>query len=296
MTPGKTILVVFMAVFVSTAFGCATPDGSSGGWVIVNPPEQPSKPPTPSQQKRPPKHKTDNRGQVKAAQNHIRSAYRFLQKGKPDHALKELEKARPVMGTSYWFHYYMGGAYFFKGMFESAGESWKRAYSYTDDHPLRSRVRTCQSYAAYQLDGVDGSIDLLKGAITLDRNNSQARILLDDLRRPGEGSSERRPDERAGSRGSSGTTKGEHSRYVEEKLGEKGYEGDNSSQRGYEGWGAPDRDDEDDDRYDASKDRKGRGKGDRKQGKSVKDKPKPAKIEDEKGFRLYFLVEMYNGN
>jgi len=292
MAHGKAIVVVFTAVFVLTVFGCATPDGSSGGWIVVNPPQQPSKPPPPHQQNRPPKHEIENRGQERAAQNHMRSAYRFLQKGKPDQALRELEKARPAMGTSFWFHYYMGGAYYFKKMFESAGESWRRAYSYTDDHLLRSRVRTCQSYAAYQLDGGNRSIDLLKMAIALDRSNSQARNLLEDLRRPGEDSPDRKPDNRGGSRDSTGTAGGEHSPYVKEKLGERGYEGASGTEGGYGVRGTQDRNDDHDENYGAFKDRKGSGQGDRKQGKSGKNKPKPLRIEDEKGFRVYFLIEM----
>jgi tetratricopeptide (TPR) repeat protein len=182
----------------------------------------------------------------------MRSAYRFLQKGKPDHAMRELEKARRKMGNNYWFHYYMGGAYYFKGLYEKAGDSWTIAFSYTNDYRLRSRVRTCQSFAVNYSKGDEPSIGFLRTALDMDRDNRHARELLEDLVGSGGGSDVQvgfmRPSESAGAK-------------------------DNN----YKG---------------KAKSEKGQGKDDRKKGKSVKEKKKPKKIRDKDRFRGYFMVEM----
>ena len=179
MRPRTVIIIGLVAVFLLANMGCTTSNGSSGGWVVVGQPG--SSPPPPSQQPKPNKKEKNNKGQQVAAQNHLRSAYKFLQKGKPDHAMRELEKARNKMGINYWFHYYMGGAYYFKGMYEMAGDSWNVAFRFTNDYRLRSRLRTCQSFAINYREGDEPSIGFLRNAIDMDGENRQARELLEDL-------------------------------------------------------------------------------------------------------------------
>ena len=176
------IAIAFISVIAIQ--GCSTTNGSSGGWTVTDrPPKSPPPGPGPATL---PKAQKSNQGQLIAANNHLRSAYRFLQKGKPDHAMRELEKARGKMGAGYWFHYYMGGAYFLKGMYQRAEENWNTALGYTLDRRLKSRLMTCQSFAVNYLKGDEPSIGFLKSALDLDRDNHQARELLEDLRSPGD--------------------------------------------------------------------------------------------------------------
>ncbi len=179
MYPKTAITTAIAALFLISTMGCATSGGSSSGWIVVGQPA--SSPPPASQKAKPPKSKKANKGQETAARNHIRSAYRFLQKNKPDHAIREMEKARSKMGSDFWFHYYMGGAYYFKGMYERAGDSWKIAYRYTNDYRLRSRLRTSQSFAVHQLKGDEPSRGFLRMAIDMDGDNRHAREFLEDL-------------------------------------------------------------------------------------------------------------------
>lgn len=157
--------------------GCTTTSGG-GGWVV---PGQPAKAPPPPTAPPPPKRRVENRGQERAAQNHIRSAYRFLEKGKPDHAIRELEKARGKTGRTFWLHYYMGGALYMKGMHREAEESWRMAFRHTNDPRLRSRLKTCESFAVNRVDGDGASSALLRTALDLDRSNTVASDLLAEL-------------------------------------------------------------------------------------------------------------------
>jgi len=297
MVAGKRVLGALVAVFLVAVIGCATPDGS-GGWVIVNPPEQPPgpppppPPPPPHEQKRPPNHEMKARGQEQAARNHLQSAYRFLQKRKPDHALKELEKARGMMGTDFWFHYYMGGAYYYKGMYESASVSWKRAFSFTGNPSLRSRARTCQAYAAYHLAGVEVSVDLLERAASLDRRNEQARILLAELNPQGRQSHDRKQGDRGVSDNRSPGTADEQPRFVEEMLGGAKDKGPGGPGPGPKDGGPSQQGEDYNDWSGGSKNKKGSGKDDRKQDRPGKERPGKKRIEDESGFRAYFLVDM----
>ncbi|MCJ7498801.1 hypothetical protein MUP29_00975, partial [bacterium] len=98
-------VAIFAAIFLFSVAGCATTDGSNSGWVVVDPPSSSPPPRAEKQPPPPPPRYNENKGQQESAQNHLRSAYRFLQKNKPDHAIRELEKARRKMGPNYWFYY-----------------------------------------------------------------------------------------------------------------------------------------------------------------------------------------------
>lgn len=154
---------------------CATTESGSDGWIVIN---GPADTPPPKQQPLPPRKA---KGLEVAARNHVRSAYRFLQKDKPDHAIKELEKARAKMDQDYWFHYYMGGAFYLKAMYREARESWEMAYRYTKAPQMRSRIRTCQSFVVYRINGKDQSLGLLRKAVDLDEKNESAKEFLDDI-------------------------------------------------------------------------------------------------------------------
>ena len=257
MRPRTVIIIGLAAVFLLANMGCTTSNGSSGGWVVVGQPE--SSPPPPSQQPKPNKKEKNNKGQQVAAQNHLRSAYRFLQKNKPDHAMRELEKARRKMGQNYWFHYYFGGAYYLKGMFSQARDSWENAFGYTKDYTLRSRIRTCQSFAIYNLDGEGPSRGILKKAVNMDKQNRTAWDLLQDL-------------ESLDTDHQPGYDKSSSSPYVQEKFGQKGVPEDDSDKVTKKGQG---------------KDKSKHGKADKK-GK----KGKKHRIQDGDQFRAYFMVEM----
>jgi len=270
MVPRTAIVKALLAVFLFTTMGCATSGGSSGGWIVVGQPET-TPPPASRQTAPPPKKEKYNKGQETAGRNHIRSAYRFLQKNKPDHAMRELEKARNKMGNSFWFHYYMGGAYYFKGMYDRAGDSWKIAYRYTRDYRLRSRLRTCQSFAIHYLEGDEPSIGFLRMAVDGDGDNLHARELLEDFVSSGVSPSNGRTDAQVGFMRPSGSVSGKGGGNREEGLKQN---------------------EEDDDGYGSSKIKKGREKNDRKHGKSGKKKGKPKKIRDKERFKAYFLIEM----
>ena len=215
MNSRVAFITVIMIIFLFSVAGCATSDGSSSGWIVIG--NQGSSPSSPG--KKPPKNNTkNNKGQQVAAQNHLRSAYRFLEKGKPDHAIREMEKARNKMGSDFWFHYYMGGAYYFKGMYEMAGDSWKIAYRYTNDYRLRSRLRTSQSFAVNHLNGDEPSIGFLRMAIDMDVDNRHARELLEDLVGSAGGAS---GGSYGGSKGKKGRGKDDHKRGKSENKKEK---------------------------------------------------------------------------
>jgi len=256
--------------------GCTTTDGGSGGWIIVDQPET-SPPPSP-QQPAPPKKVKKNRGQERAARNHINSAYRFMQKNKPDHAMKELEKAREKGVGGFWYHYYMGGCYYFKGIYDRAVNSWKAAYRHTQDHRLRSRLRTCQSYAVNYMKGDESSVGFLKMAIDTDGENRHARILMMDLTGVWPGFTDSRSNTQAGSKpGFDDPSRSDDAddRYEEDKNKHKN---DGTEGRG-DGKGK-------------SKGKKGYDKDDTKNGKSGKKKDKYKKIRDKQNFSAYFLIEM----
>ncbi len=189
MRPRTVFLPVVILFFLVPLAGCVSSGGSGGGWVATGHPEAP--PPT-ERKAPPPDNRERDRGLERAARNHMRSAYRFLEKGKPDHAMKELEKARSKMGRDFWFHYYLGGAYYLKGMHREAQESWEMAFRFTADHRLRSRARTCQSFVVFTLQDEGASVGFLKNAVDLDRENGKARELLDDLRTGQEGQKDQR--------------------------------------------------------------------------------------------------------
>ena len=121
------------------------------------------------------------KGQDTAAQNHIRSAYRFLEKGMPDKAEKELQKARAKSSRSYWYYYYMGGINFYRGMYKDAQDQWELAFKYADSSASQSRARTCQSFAFYYYGNPTKSRDSLQIALEIDSGNSMARILIADF-------------------------------------------------------------------------------------------------------------------
>jgi hypothetical protein len=201
----------------------------------------------------------------------MRSAYRFLQKGKPEHAMRELEKARSKMGQNFWFHYYMGGAYYFQGMYVLAGDSWKIAYRYTNDHRLRSRLRTCQSYAINYRKGDEPSIGFLRMAIDNDQDNRHARELLRDLGGSVQAPAGKKQPPQVGFMRSSGSGADEGRSHEDVKGRDQ---------------------DDDDDRNGKSKGKKGRDKDDQRHGKSGKKKDKYKKIRDKERFSAYFMIEM----
>ena len=279
MLPRLTTLVAVMAALMLVCTGCSTTGDTSGGWVIIDPHETP--PPPPPSRSKPPETAKKNRGQVQAGVNHLRSAYRFLQKNKADHALKELEKARYKLGADFRVYYYKGGAYYFKGMYSEAFDSWQTARRYTRDPRLRSRLRTCQAYALNHLEGDRGSMPFFKEAIDLDNGNRHAWDLMESLENSGE---RERGVESGGERNtrfSSGSETDEHSRFAKEMI------------RG--------RDDTDKDagkKYDNGNDYDHReweeGKPGRKGQKKDRHNKKPhADIRDLDQFKSYFLVELF---
>jgi tetratricopeptide (TPR) repeat protein len=126
------------------------------------------------------------KGQDTAAENHIRSAYRFLEKGMPDKAEKELQKARAKSSQSYWYYYYMGGINFYRGMYKDAQNQWELAFKYAYSSASQSRVRTCQSFAFYSYGNMTKSRDCLQIALEIDSGNSMARILISDFENIGD--------------------------------------------------------------------------------------------------------------
>ena len=152
-------LAIAIALTLVTGSGCVTDDGrTTSGWVVIGDGNQ--SPPRTS--KEPSRHPGQGKGLENAARNHMRSAYRFLKKNQPDHALRELEKARRKMDRNYWYHYYMGGAFYMKGMYTRARDSWELAHRFTRDYRLRSRIRTCQSFVIFRVQGHQPSIGYLR--------------------------------------------------------------------------------------------------------------------------------------
>ena len=269
--PSKTnIFIALASAFLLLVAGCSAAGRSGGGWVVKETPA--SKPPPAAVKDKDSGVGRNTGGQERAARNQIKSAYRFLEKGKPDHAIRELEKARNRMGANFWFHYYMGGAYYFKGMYGRAGESWDNAYRFTGDFRLRSRLRTCQSFAVYRLGGDEKSIGLLKTALDMDRDNRQAMELIRDLDFSADSPVDGRSMVRGGHQGSSGKVQDMalmHSNENSQKQGD-----DTSHKHGGSG-------------------HKNEGKrGDPAQGVPDGKKGAVRKIQEEERFRAYFLVEM----
>jgi hypothetical protein len=157
-------LAIAVALAILGGSGCVTDDGSTtSGWVVIGDQNQS---PHRSRQE-PDKHPGKGKGLETAARNHMRSAYRFLKQDKPDHALRELAKAGKKMDRNFWYHYYTGGAYYMKGMYIRARDSWELAYRYTRDYRYRSRIRTCQSFVIFRLQGHQPSIGFLHKAVDM---------------------------------------------------------------------------------------------------------------------------------
>jgi tetratricopeptide (TPR) repeat protein len=277
------VLVAVMAALLLISTGCTSTGGASDGWVVVDPPERtpPPPPPQPARKTKPPEHARKNRGQEQAGNNHLRSAYRFLEKNRADHALKELEKAGSSLGTDFRVYYYMGGAYFYKGMYDRASDTWQAAYRYTRNARLRSRLRTCQAYALIHIEGDPGSIPFLEKAIDLDAENRHAEELLRSLERTRERKTGTKKDFEKDPRHPPRSGTVEHSRFAEELIRGK-YDTDHNVDRrhGDEDY-YEDRDFED-------------GKPGRKgQGKDHGDKVPDMDIRDLTQFKGYFLIEMF---
>ena len=179
MSIARFFLFSLLILFLLPGSGCVTTDGGSTGWVVLDSPSGPSSSsPSASQG---PSHPGKAQGLQVAARNHLRNAYRFLENGKPDHAVKQLEKARGKMDRDFWFHYYLGGAFYLKGRYGDARDSWKRAYRFTRNPRLRSRIQTCLSFSAYKIEGHDSSVGFLRSALDLDRENRTARDIFNDM-------------------------------------------------------------------------------------------------------------------
>ncbi|MDF1536971.1 MAG: hypothetical protein P1S46_10820 [bacterium] len=262
----RTSLAIAVSIAILAVSGCVTSDGRSNrGWVVIgdttNPPPRTGRDPEP--------HPGKGKGLDVAARNHIRSAYRFLKNDKPDHALRELEKARGKMDSDFWYHYYLGGAYYMKGMHSQARDSWEMAYRFTQDYRLRSRIRTCQSFVVFRIQGQQPTLGFLRNAVDMDLDNGTARGLLDDLFADRE-----HPESRSGSGG-------DQPAFVRDMLENSKYETSDE--------------DKDNDRHNDSD---GRETGPGKKGgpghdKKSKDKEKKRyRIEDNEQFAAYFFVEM----
>jgi hypothetical protein len=292
----RTALAIAVAFAILGGSGCVTDDGTTtSGWVVIGNQNQP----TPRTRQEPERHPGKGKGLETAARNHIKSAYRFLKKNQPDHALRELAKARKKMDRNFWYHYYTGGAFYMKGMYRQARDSWELAYRFTRDYRYRSRIRTCQSFVIFRLQGHQSSIGSLHKAVDMDRDNRTARGLLDDLLAGQERYD--RDDDRYDSRQRSddrGTSSSEQPGFVKDFLAKSQY-GDKdepSRDSGRDDDRYSDRDRDRDQYDDDDRDNKGdKGKDNKYKGKSKKPAKKPRKpyrVEDDGRFRAYFYVQM----
>ena len=169
--PGTAAALVCLAFLA----GCST--AHYGGGLTIETGE-----PTPTTKTRPP---SAQKGMETAAANHIRSAHRFLAKGMPDNAIRELDKAREKSGTSFWYFYLLGGAQYQRGSYSQAADYWEMSLRYAGgDVVLLSRIKTCQSYAFLGVRSTDTAIELAEAAIQYDSGNREARVLLGDLTQP----------------------------------------------------------------------------------------------------------------
>jgi hypothetical protein len=190
----------------------------------------------------------------------------------------------------------MGGAYYMKGMYRQARDSWELAYRFTRDYRYRSRIRTCQSFVIFRLQGHQSSIGSLHKAVDMDRDNRTARGLLDDLLAGQERYD--RDDDRYDSRQRSddrGTSSSEQPGFVKDFLAKSQYgDKDEPSRDGGRNDDRYSDRDRDRDQYDYD-DRDNKGKDNKYKGKSKKPAKKPRKpyrVEDDGRFRAYFYVEM----
>jgi tetratricopeptide (TPR) repeat protein len=185
-----SLFLILIGLAAVTA-GCETPGGASyGGGIVIGSGGGRSVPPPPS---RPP---AASKGLDQAARNHIRSAYRFMEKGMPDKARRELLKAERKASRTFWYNYYLGGIYYQKGMYEDANRSWDLAFQYSEgDLSLRTRIRTSQAFAYFQIGQTEQSRNSLELALKIDSGNQTAHALLRDFDtvdkqdKPGKGSS-----------------------------------------------------------------------------------------------------------
>ncbi len=118
------------------------------------------------------------KGLDQAAMNAVRNAYKFLEQGKPQKALKELEKARRKAPNNYWVNYYSAGAYHQLGEYRQARPYWDAAFDNADDPALRSRVRTAEAFTRYMDGERDQARTSLRMALEMDGGNVRARELL----------------------------------------------------------------------------------------------------------------------
>jgi tetratricopeptide (TPR) repeat protein len=119
-----------------------------------------------------------------AATNQVRSAYRFLEQGKPDKAIKELEKARRMAPDNYWVNYYSAGAYHQLKDYGNARHYWNVAQVSAETPGDRSRVRTAKAFSEYLGGRVDEARLSLRFAVEMDGGNVKARDLLAQIAAP----------------------------------------------------------------------------------------------------------------
>jgi tetratricopeptide (TPR) repeat protein len=293
MSVRRVIFAVVAAVGLLACAGCVS-TSDTGGWVIIDKPET-SKAPPPAK-KKPPARDMGPPGKRRAAENHLRSAYRFLQKNKPDHALKELQKAGSSRYNDFWIYYYSGGAYYFKGMYGKANEQWDKAYRHAGEYNLKSRLRTCQSYVAYRLEDAEGAAGYLKRALDLDGRNRQARLLLEDLESHMDRPDTHRSWNRQEQEHPAYDEQPERSRYVNDKIGGSGGAGQGDANSSDDNlysarYGKDEGKQVRSGEFDPSHGKKGPPPKNRKP-KSRDKRRKGPILEDPGDFRTYFLIEM----
>ncbi len=171
------VALAFLVSLSVACTGCQTTAGSSFGAAIGI--GQPSR--TAAAAPPPPPPPPRNAGQEQAGRNSLRNAYKFLEKGMPDHARKELMKAQERLGRDFWYNYYMAGALQMEQKPTEANDYFEMALRYSPSDGLRSRVRVCQSFLYFAMDQDSKSGQMLDLAIQLDSGNRAAVSLRDDL-------------------------------------------------------------------------------------------------------------------
>jgi len=124
------------------------------------------------------------KGLDKAAMNQVRNAYKFLEQGKPEKALQELEKARRMAPDNYWVNYYSAGAYHQLKDYRRARQFWGAAEGGAENQEQRSRVRTAQAFTDFVDGGADQARASLRVALDMDGGNVRARELLAEVNIP----------------------------------------------------------------------------------------------------------------
>ncbi len=181
------MMAAMLAVLLSVSPGLAAPAGGhqeEGGFLVARNDKGPGDQGAGREDKGGHEKKAKKKDLDQAAMNQVRNAYKFIEQGKPQKAIEELEKAHRMAPDNYWVNYYSAGAWHQLRDYARAHRFWEHAEEAAETPAERSRVRTARAYTEYQSGQAEQARVSLKLAVEIDGGNLRARELLAQVSTP----------------------------------------------------------------------------------------------------------------